>query len=397
MAVRHVLAVFALALALPPLHGDSPTLPGTPPAALVRADNGLGLSLFRQLRGAHPGRNLLMSPLSVAQALQMTWNGAAGRTLADLTQVLQLTGLAPAEVNQGNAALGANLPGADPKVQVLLGNSLWQKNDVLLPAFRDLTRAYYAAQVGDLGQGPAAVNAWVSQRTNGLIPRIMDPASNCQVYDLLLVNTVYFHGDWAKPFNPANTTAGAFTREDGTQVACPLMFRSGGMGYGADGRTHSGRLPFGDGRYGMIFVQPDTGVSMDAVAASLDGPAWEALVQGLQVHPVRLTLPKWTAAFSTGLAGPLKALGLGAAFDPAHADFSALSAQPQHLSEVVHGTHIAVDEAGVVAAAATSVVVAGNALPSRTLVLDRPFFYAIQDSSSGALLYFGQMLDPAAQ
>jgi serpin B len=94
------------------------------------------------------------------------------------------------------------------------------------------------------------------------------------------------------------------------------------------------------------------------------------------------------------LVGALTSLGMGVAFSR-EADFSAL-ASGAFVSDVVHATKIEVDESGTVAAAATVVTVttsvAGPTPPQ--MVMDHPFFYAIQDDKTGELLFAGVMMNP---
>jgi serpin B len=82
----------------------------------------------------------------------------------------------------------------------------------------------------------------------------------------------------------------------------------------------------------------------------------------------------------------------------AGADFSALSSKPVCVSDAEHQTVVEVDEAGTIAAAATTVTVSPTAVPvsSFTMILDRPFLYAIRDGVTGALLFIGALMNPSA-
>jgi serine protease inhibitor len=92
--------------------------------AIVVADNTFGLSVLQTLQSQNSSTNVAISPLSLSLALQILYNGAAGDTLAAMTQTLQLGTLTQQQMNEANAALQAALIGADPQVELKIANSL---------------------------------------------------------------------------------------------------------------------------------------------------------------------------------------------------------------------------------------------------------------------------------
>ena len=360
--------------------------------ALVTADNSLGLALFNQLSQTPPGGNLFLSPTSLAQCLDMIYNGASGGTAQAMGRALQLGSLSAGQVDLDNAALLASLYAADPGATLILANSVWAASDIL-PAFLAANQTYFGATVGPMTGVPGTVNAWVSQATQGTIPTLLDPQADYSQDQAILVNAIYFKGTWTTAFSPADTAPAPFTRSDGSQVTCSMMNQSLTAGFTRNAMATAARLPYGDGRYGMILVLPQAGVSLQALGASLDGPGWQALVQGFQSAELYVSLPKFTATWSRDLRAGLTQLGMGVAFDPLQADFSGLSADPLYLSFVVQATTVAVDETGTVASGATAGGLAG-AVASVPFRLDQPFLYAIQDAQTGTILFLGQMTDP---
>ena len=103
---------------------------------LVSAINRFGFRLLLELAGDAPAENLLISPASLAAALSMTYNGAAGETARAMAEVLGLEGLSLDEINRAHAALWAALAGADPQVTFEAANSLWARLGIpFLPDF----------------------------------------------------------------------------------------------------------------------------------------------------------------------------------------------------------------------------------------------------------------------
>src|SRR5262249_28907531 len=98
----------------------------------------------------------------------------------------------------------------------------------------------------------------------------------------------------------------------------------------------------------------------------------------------------------------LEGLGLGLLFEPGP-DLAGLFAGPPEdtaLGRVLQNARLEVDEEGTRAAAATAVTavrVSAAVDPPFQLVADRPFTWAIQDTTSGTLLFVGVVDDPTEE
>lgn len=363
---------------------------------LVAANNGMGLALFNQVGAAQPsGKNVFLSPLSVALCLEMIYGGSAGSTTTAMAQALEVGSLTPQAVAGGNAALLASLASADPQVELVSAQSLWARQG-LLPTFLAMEANDYAAQVSAMPATVAPVNAWVAQETRGLIPQLLDPSLDLSSIQALLANAMYFKGTWASPFDPAATAPADFTRADGSVVSCPMMVQTMPASWNTTATFTMARLPYGNGRYGLVLVLPAPGVSLDAVAAGFTAQSWQAATASLTQGQPIVHLPKFKSSWAGDLAAALTALGMGIAFDPEHADFSALSSVPLWIGFIQHGAAVEVDEAGTTAAAATAGGMAGAVLYPGELVFDHPFLYAVQDAATGEILFLGRMVDPTA-
>jgi len=367
---------------------------------LVTSQNTFGFKLFSQVMQQAEGENVMISPSSVAIALSMTYNGASGDTQQAMADALALQGMSLEQVNQANAALATILENADPDVTIGIANSLWGREDMTFnPEFLQRNQDYYQAEVQMLDFGdPGAkdiINEWVSDSTEGKIPQIVNQISPENV--LFLINAVYFNGTWSSPFNRQQTQQQPFYRLDGSQVEVPLMMKGGEFRYLETEQFQGVHLPYGEGRLSMVVLLPREGSSLNDVQASLTAENWQTWMNQFGRRPGMVQLPRFESEFGTGLNDVLKTLGMDIAFDPNAADFSGMSDEQLYISDVQHKTYINVDEEGTEAAASTSVGISVTSAPIDPpfqMVCDRPFFYAIQDNETGAILFMGVMLDP---
>ena len=147
----------------------------------------------------------------------------------------------------------------------------------------------------------------------------------------------------------------------------------------------------------MLVIVPDEG-EFESFEASLDAETLDAVAESLQRYLVELSMPKFEFESDFSLSETLKTMGMPLAFGAA--DFSGMNASGQpdlFIKEVMHKANITVDERGTEAAAATGVVMASSLPPGPVrLAIDRPFIFVIQDSATGAILFAGRVLNPAA-
>jgi serpin B len=377
--------------------------PGAAPDnRLVAANARFGFKLFDHLAKQDAGKNIFVSPSSVAFTLAMIYNGASGETQQAMATALELPGMSLPEINQANAALRAMLASADPKVQLNIANSLWARNGLVFkPEFMQRNQEFYAAEVAELDfaapNAPQTINGWVNRKTNGKINKIVDRIPGDAV--LYLLNAIYFKGNWAAPFDKTKTKDGPFTLLSGTKKKLPLMSQNGRFRYFENEKFQAISLPYGAGRMSMYVFLPAKNSSLKAFQAELNAANFESWVSQLRSAEGNIVLPRFKLEYEIVLNHTLKALGMATAFDPQRANFGEMyskSAGPNiFIGEVKHKTFVEVNEEGTEAAAVTS---GGMHLtsfaPPFNMTVDRPFFCAIRDNQSGSILFMGLIVEP---
>lgn len=386
-----------------------PNTGGTPAEAtrkvdprLVEANNTFGFALLQQLREGGRGKNLFFSPTSITLALAMTYQGASGETEQAMAKAMSLEGMSKEELNQAVLELRQLLREADPKVELTVANSLWARQGVeFKKSFLDANRQYFGAQVSVLDFGtpeaPQTINRWVDTSTRGKIKQIVDRIPPDAV--MFLLNAIYFHGKWQKPFDKSATQEKPFYLVSGEQKRVPMMAQTGRFPYLKGEGFQMVSLPYGNGRYSMVIALPDEGVSLDEWLKSLDAKSWKEWTGRLVSAEGEIQLPRFKTEYDRTLNEALGALGMAVAFEPERADFTGMREQRDlYLQKVHHKAVVEVNEEGTEAAAVTSVQVGITAAqqprPPFRMVVDRPFFFAIRDTRTGIVLFIGAVYEP---
>ena len=157
------------------------------------------------------------------------------------------------------------------------------------------------------------------------------------------------------------------------------------------------RLPYAGGAVAMEILMPslDEWNDADGIAKLLsDG----ASLPETEPTSLNLSLPKFHIETpSLDLIPALIANGMQSAFSD-QADFSGISGdQSLYVSTVAQKAFIDVNENGTEAAAATIAVVQTKSMPGGQplkVTIDHPFIFIIRDTSTGAILFMGTVMQP---
>ena len=364
-------------------------------AQLASAHNSLGFALLHGL--VQNGSNVFISPTSISLALSMAYAGSGGQTQSAMAGALGLSGFSKASVNLGSRYLIDALS-TQHSVQLSIADSIWLNNGTqLLPSYQQGMQDYYDARAATLDfSSPSSadvINGWVSSNTNGKIPSIVSP-QQLAGSEAVLVNAVYFKGEWSKPFDMGLTSAAAFTGPGGTVQTAQMMQQTGEYRYLENSDFQAVRLPYGNGSESMYVFLPKEGTAQSAAgfASGINSSDWAEWQSQFRNQEGTILLPRFKAEYSTSLNGPLAALGMGQAFSDS-ANFSGISPSPLKISDVLHKTYIETDEEGTEAAAVTGITMSMTALrPVGSpfyMDVNRPFFFAIQDDGTGEILFMG--------
>jgi serpin B len=240
------------------------------------------------------------------------------------------------------------------------------------------------------------INDWVAKQTEERIENLIPKGLINPMTRLVLTNAIYFNAAWAYPFDEDLTSDGVFHRLDGGEVTVPMMHQTESFGYAEGDGYQAVELPYDGDELSMVILLPASG-QFEAFEEALDVEQANAIINALRGKEVVLTMPKFEFDSEFSLRETLAALGMPIAFS-GDADFSGMTGTRElYIADVVHKAFVSVDEAGTEAAAATAVVMEMSAIPETVEVtIDRPFIFFIRDIETGAILFVGRILNPAA-
>ena len=368
---------------------------------IVSSNNALGFDLLSTATRDDKG-NVFISPTSLFMALSMVYNGADGITKEEMEKVLYAKGLTPNDLNKANASFMTLLDQKSEKIQLNIANSIWLNNKYhFQEQFSTTNKDYFNAEIKEIDihnpQSPKTINDWVKSKTNGKIDKIVADELIPELITIL-INAIYFNGSWTYPFGKSSTEEKTFTLEDGSTIQVPLMELHENLFYTRNNIFQAVSLPYGDASMSMKVFLPNENVSLKEFEEMLTVEQWQDWQDSFYKLEGTVLFPKFTLEYEVELKETLKALGMSSAFN--NSNFSKMVEEDVGItiSSVKQKTYIDVNEEGTEAAAVTSVEMNATSMqPSDNpfhMEVNRPFFIAIVDETSGTILFMGSITNP---
>lgn len=371
------------------------------PVSVNQANNAFTLDVYKEIKGKEG--NLFISPYSITSALTMTYAGANGVTAKEMADVLRLSKVEKPHVQFKE--LRKKLESAEG-VSLHVANSLWpQKGYTFLKSFLTLSKENYDVDIEAVDFKKAAekarvkINKWVAEKTMDKIPELINPGMLTSLTKMVLVNAIYFKGDWATPFSKNGTTTEVFYMADGAKVKTKLMYKSAKYNYKEVLGLQVIEFPYTDPNLSMVVLLPNKKDGIKALENELTSENITKWTENLSERKVDVHFPKFTLESDFLLGKTLQHMGMKTAFSGGLADFSKMDGKEKNLfiGDVIHKTFIAVDEKGTEAAGATAVVMrayASKPVENPKFRADHPFLYLIKEKKSNTILFFGRFSEP---
>jgi serine protease inhibitor len=364
------------------------------------ADAALGADLFQIL--TEDAADTVFSPASVASALRIALCGARGQTAAELARALHLDE-DPKPQDAAATGLRLALTSGSGSATFRAPNTVWiQAGLPVHAAFEARLHDAVTLAAADFRAAPEAaraeINRVIASQTAGKISGLLPSGTITALTRLVLASAVYLKAAWTAPF-PERATADAPFYPDGRDqpaLTVPMMHGTASRAYLRGDGYQAVLLPYRDINLAMAVLLPDGPLA--ALRPKLAAAGLGGLLAGAARHQVTLSLPRFRLEAAFNLIPALRRLGVAAAFGDS-ADFGEITeAAPLRIGAVAHKAYVDVDEHGTEAAAATAVVsrtaAAMRPPPAVTMVVDRPFVFAIVDSTTGLPLFLGQVSHP---
>ena len=333
--------------------------------------------LFNKMNKGKIGENLIISPLSIFQALSLTANGAKEETLSEMLELLEFNSID--KLNELNYQILSNFKRFST---VDIANAVMTRITPL-KSFSNIAEKYLAPVEPLISV--EQVNKWCSNKTHGKIDKILDSLSEETV--MIILNAVYFKGEWMFQFEEELTKELPFYNLGTTKKNVNTMTLFKNFQYYEDKKVQAIKLKFNEDFMSAIIILPAEGNDINKYINTLSNSndEYTKIIKGLNYAKVHLQLPKFEVNFSDNLKDILTDLGMYNAFSSKYADFTGLQKEKGlFISSVIHKTYLKVNEQGTEAAAVTAISIDALADDDENekifdMKVNRPFLFLLKN------------------
>ncbi|NWU65590.1 PAI2 inhibitor, partial [Pterocles burchelli] len=410
--------------------------------ALNQANTSFALDFFKHECQADGDKNILFSPLSISSALATVYLGAKGNTADQMAKVLhfnkaegatnvtttikmqvysrteerlskrcaclQKTEIGKSDnIHTGFKALNFEI--SQPTKNYLLKsiNQLYgEKSLPFSKEYLQLAKKYYNAEpqsvdfLGGADEIRREINSKVKNQTEGKIQNLLPPGSIDPLTRLVLMNVLYFKGNWSTKFEAEATRQRPFTVNMHTTKPVPMMYLSHKFNwtYIESVQTDVLELPYVNNDLSMFILLPSDITGLQKLERELTFENLSAWTNRelMEKTKMEVYLPRFTLEEKYDLKSTLSRMGIKDAFTEGQADFTGMSENGDlFLSQVFHKCYLEVNEEGTEAAAATSASLASRSLGATVIfVADHPFLFFIRHKKTKSIIFLGRFSSP---
>lgn len=368
-------------------------------AAFTKANKAFMLSLLKQLPSES---NIFYSPFSISTALAMVHLGAKSETLEEMNRALHFEKMG-IDVHSAFGSYLEFLSKETGDCTLKTANKIYQSMRFKPEEsfLQDCSKNFKATvEAVDFSQSEAAskkINSWVSQQTENKIQNLIPAGALNSLTFMVLVNAIYFKGNWNSQFNSKHTQVMEF-RNAKEKFMTNMMYQKASFRFChfPDQMLNALELPYQGQTLSMLILLPTVVDGLENLEKNLTESLLKNVVSSLREKKVEVFLPKFKMESTYQMKSHLSALGIPSAFDETKADFSGMDkGKDVYISEVFHKAFVEVNEEGTEAAAATGVVMMKRSIQiTPEFRADHPFLFFIRDSVNDVILFAGRFYKP---
>lgn len=345
---------------------------------------------YNIIKKANIENNFIISPLSIGYSLNVLKEGADGKTLEELDNLLNNYDI-------------KNINNVDNVIS--LSNALFindNSKDNVKDSYVKLVKNKYNADINyDDFTSPYNINNYVKEKTFDMIPKALDNIDPSTL--LAIINTIAIDVEWNKPFEKENNFDDTFkTLENDIKVTYmnghnDVKYIENGYSKGIIKEYKS----YNGNELEYIAIMPNG--NLKEYINKFDENEFKNLLNSAKEPSrnlsINVSIPKYSFDYGfDNLKSSLIDLGIGSSFDELSANFSKIG-NDIYVDDIIHKTHIDFLESGTKAAAATIITMKDNAIipmdkDEINIVFNKPFMFIIKDKNSENIMFFGTVYNP---
>lgn len=256
---------------------------------------------------------MFVSPFSVENSVALLMQAANGNTFDEIRSGLHLTGDKTSAATQFFQHY--------QNLEKGVGRSSWtMANQIYVPEGHQVRKEFHDAAVYLFKSGISSVNfgnpvetvriinEYIHAQTHGMIKNLYKPDMINPDTQAVLVNAVYFKGNWETRFDTRGTKEEQFYVSETDTVQANFMHKRNYFNYGVleDLQASVLEMNYANSNLSFLAILPFSRTGLPALQRHLDNYKVDQISNRLQQHMIDVSIPKFKIDFTLNANNVLK-------------------------------------------------------------------------------------------
>ncbi|XP_054432908.1 serpin I2 [Pteronotus mesoamericanus] len=374
---------------------------------LAQRSTEFAVDLYQAICSSHEN-NIVFSPLGTTLVLGMIQLGAKGKAQQQIRQILKFQETSTGEEFSVLKSFFSAISEKKQEFTFNLANALYlQEGFTVKEQYLHGNKKFFqsAIKVVDFQDAKACaetISAWVESKTDGKIKNMFSGKEFGPLTRLVLVNAIYFKGDWKQKFREEDTQLMNFTKKDGTAVNIPMMKALLRTKYGYFSESSMSyqvlELPYKGDEFSLIIILPAEGVNIEEMEKLITAHQILQWSSKMQEEEVEISLPRFKVEQKLDFKEALYSLNITEIFSGG-CDLSGITDSSEvYVSQVMQQVVFEINEDGSEAATSTGVhIPAIMSLARNQFTANHPFLFIMKNNPTDSILFMGRVTNPDTQ
>ncbi|XP_037019186.2 serpin I2 [Artibeus jamaicensis] len=365
------------------------------------------VDLYRAICSSHEN-NIIFSPLGTVLALGMVQLGAKGKAQQQIRQALKFQETSTGEEFSVLKSFFSAISEKKQEFTFNLANALYlQEGFTVKEQYLHGNKEFFqsAIKVVDFQDTEACaetISAWVQSKTDGKIKNMFSGKEFGPLTRLVLVNAIYFKGDWKQKFRKEDAQLMNFTKKDGATVQVPMMKALLRTKYGYFSESSMNyqvlELPYKGDEFSLIIILPAEEVNIEKMEKLITVHQILKWFSEMQEEEVEISLPRFKVEQKIDFKEALYSLNITEIFSGG-CDLSGITDSSEvYVSQVMQQVFFEINEDGSEAAASTGIhMPVIMSLARNQFTANHPFLFIMKNNPTDSILFMGRVTNPYTQ
>lgn len=241
--------------------------------------------------------------------------GAKGQTAAEMSSVMKFGQTTKKQIGDNFQSFMETI-NSDPTVKI--ANKIYIQNEYpIKKEFNEIVTKQFYSEAQNLNfaknvESAKEINTWVESNTNNKIKDLIDSGALDSSTRMVLVNAIYFKGDWVHKFDTKSTRPEPFWVTPNDSIDVPMMHIKKRFNYGVFEELDATGLEmkYVGSDISMFIILPNKKDGLKKLEADLGSVDIASLAERLHSTEVNVSLPKFKVEYEIKLKPLLKKVDL---------------------------------------------------------------------------------------